>query len=94
VLVLILILVVFAVSKKGGPSFNKTIPFECGFVPSGDSRAPFSIQFFLISLVFLVFDVELILLFPVLVTQLNLLTLRLAGFLIFVFLMGGGLIWE
>merc|ERR1712112_427958 len=40
---------------------EKISPFECGFTPIFNARLPFSIRFFLISLVF---DVELVLLFP------------------------------
>merc|ERR1712024_431704 len=43
---------------------EKISPFECGFTPIFNARLPLSIRFFLISLVFLVFDVELIILFP------------------------------
>merc|ERR1711997_89635 len=39
-------------------------PFECGFSTFNDYRPKFSLHFFLIALVFIIFDVELIILFP------------------------------
>lgn len=39
-------------------------PFECGFSTFNDFRLKFSLHFFLIALIFIIFDVELILLFP------------------------------
>lgn len=93
-LVVALTAVLFLVSKQGGFTPAKAVPFECGFVPAGRARAPFSIQFFLISLVFLVFDIELILLFPLLVHELNTLTLRAIGYVLFVIIMRAGFFWE
>lgn len=45
----------------------KNSPFECGFLPKNVQRRAFSVQFYLISLIFLVFDVEVILLYPYLI---------------------------
>lgn len=39
----------------------KSSPFECGFLPLGSFNSPFSISFFIISLMFLLFDVEILL---------------------------------
>ncbi|MCD6490343.1 MAG: NADH-quinone oxidoreductase subunit A [Thermodesulfobacterium sp.] len=43
---------------------EKLIPYECGLDPSGDARIPFRVRFYLIAVIFLVFDVEIIFLYP------------------------------
>nr|YP_010352846.1 NADH dehydrogenase subunit 3 [Calamaria septentrionalis]UOD77173.1 NADH dehydrogenase subunit 3 [Calamaria septentrionalis] len=46
------------------PDTNKLSPYECGFDPTGNARTPISIQFFLIAILFILFDLEIVLLLP------------------------------
>jgi NADH-quinone oxidoreductase subunit A len=46
------------------PSRAKQQPYECGMEPTGDAREPFSVKFYLVAMVFILFDVEAIFLYP------------------------------
>nr|YP_010362103.1 NADH dehydrogenase subunit 3 [Batocera rubus]UNQ87663.1 NADH dehydrogenase subunit 3 [Batocera rubus] len=65
---LLLIIILNLISKKTFSDREKSSPFECGFDPKNSARMPFSLQFFLIAVIFLIFDVEITLLFPLILT--------------------------
>jgi len=62
-LVLVLLVINQLVSVNH-PNTEKLSPYECGFSPLGDARQKFSVQFYLVGILFLIFDTEVLLLFP------------------------------
>ena len=71
-LVYVVVLVVFVLTnlvlaQVAGPRKKTTVkemPYESGMDPVGDARQPFDVKFYLVAILFLVFDVELLFLYP------------------------------
>nr|YP_006234109.1 NADH dehydrogenase subunit 3 [Sepiella japonica]YP_008757866.1 NADH dehydrogenase subunit 3 [Sepiella inermis]YP_009193047.1 NADH dehydrogenase subunit 3 [Sepiella maindroni]AGS18373.1 NADH dehydrogenase subunit 3 [Sepiella inermis]ALP86440.1 NADH dehydrogenase subunit 3 [Sepiella maindroni]BAM11168.1 NADH dehydrogenase subunit 3 [Sepiella japonica] len=61
---IILFIIGSTINKRSYKDREKNSPFECGFDPSISTRSPFSMRFFLLAVIFLIFDVEIILLIP------------------------------
>ena len=46
------------------PDYEKLSPYECGFDPFDDARGKFDVRFYLVSILFIIFDLEVSFLFP------------------------------
>nr|AVJ52405.1 NADH dehydrogenase subunit 3 [Eurygaster testudinaria] len=64
-----LMLMCTIISKSSIMDREKMSPFECGFDPIDSPRAPFSVQFFLIAMLFLIFDIEIAIILPIIITM-------------------------
>ena len=59
----VLVLISYALGKKVRNKVKDT-PYESGIVPTGDARSRFSVKFYLVAMLFILFDIEAIFLYP------------------------------
>ena len=64
ILGLVLLLLSFFLSKASTLDSEKLSSYECGFDPFEDSRSEFNVHFYLIGILFIIFDLEVVILFP------------------------------
>jgi NADH-quinone oxidoreductase subunit A len=73
---------------------DKTSGYECGFDPFSDARDPFNIKFYLVSILFLIFDMEMIFFFPWLLCQQYIQLLGFVTMYIFFLILVVGFFYE
>lgn len=79
---------------KHRPDNEKLASYECGFEPFGDTRGKFDVKFYLVAILFIIFDIEIMFLFPWAIT---LGKIGLYGFwsmMVFLFILTVGFVYE
>ena len=83
----------FLFSPKN-PDPEKLSAYECGFEAFGDSRMEFDVRFYLVAILFIIFDLEIAFLFPWAISLGNLGTLGFWSMIIFLFVLTIGFVYE
>jgi NADH-quinone oxidoreductase subunit A len=87
------------IARLVGPrkqTVKKMIPFECGNDPVGDTRKRFSVKFFIVALLFIIFDIEAVFIYPwaVLYRKLGLFGLIEMSVFLFILIVGLFYVWK
>ena len=83
----------FILSPKN-PDPEKLSAYECGFEPFNDSRMEFDIRFYLVAILFIIFDLEIAFLFPWAISLGNIGILGFTSMMIFLFILAVGFVYE
>ena len=87
------IVINYAESPKN-PDPEKLSAYECGFSPFSDSRIKFDVRFYLVAILFIIFDLEIAFLFPWAVSLGNIGLLGFYSMMAFLFILTVGFIYE
>ena len=64
ILIALPLVIQYLISPRNNKGGEKLIPYECGDLPDGSAWVKFNIRFYIIALIFIIFDVEVIFMFP------------------------------
>ena len=76
------------------PDKEKNSAYECGFEPFGDARSKFDVRFYLVSILFIIFDLEIAFLFPWAVTLGDIGVYGFWSMMLFLLVLTVGFIYE
>ncbi|MEY2484484.1 MAG: NADH-quinone oxidoreductase subunit [Verrucomicrobiota bacterium] len=52
------------IGKTGKRTAAKDLPYECGMIPQGEAQPRFSVKFYLVAMLFILFDLEIVFMYP------------------------------
>lgn len=90
---IVIILIPFIINKMR-PDQQKNSPYECGFEGQGKVRSNFTVQFYLVAILFIIFDLEIAFLFPWAVVLREIGVLGYSSMMIFLGVLTVGFIYE
>ena len=82
------------VLSPSSPDSEKLSAYECGFEAFDDARSKFDVKFYLVSILFIIFDLEIAFLFPWAISLGNIGLLGFSSMMIFLFILTIGFIYE
>lgn len=94
VILAILILGVSYISKSKNYNWEKISAYECGFQPFEDTRSRFDVKFYLVAILFIIFDLEIAYLFPWALCMDELNIEGIISMIIFLFVLTIGFVYE
>jgi NADH-quinone oxidoreductase subunit A len=89
----VILLASFVIARQR-PDAEKLSPYECGFEPFEDARGRFDVRFYLVAILFIIFDLEVAFLFPWAVSLGNIGLLGFWSMMIFLGVLTVGFIYE
>lgn len=90
----VLLLLLGFLFGKGKKSKAKLSPYECGFEEFEDARIPFDVRYYLVAILFIIFDLEIAFLFPWAIALKQIGTTGLIAMVIFLLVLVIGFIYE
>ena len=89
-----LIMIASFIVAKQNPDDQKLSPYECGFDAFEDTRSQFDVRFYLVAILFIIFDLEIAFLFPWAISLGSIGALGFWSMMIFLFILTIGFIYE